>query len=114
VPDDPTALALTARLSPAALAGLREAFAAEVAERLPRLRAAAAGGTSVHLVGALRDAHTLGTSAVIVGEPQIARSAREVERLLRAYDDDPTGTEVLAEVRARVDDLNGRLAGWQQ
>ena len=51
---------------------LRQAFAAEVAERLPSLR-----GDDPEAVR--RDAHTFVTSAAVVGEPEISRLAREVE-----------------------------------
>jgi HPt (histidine-containing phosphotransfer) domain-containing protein len=57
---------------------LRQTFAAEVAARLPRLRALAAGEGDV-VDDARRDAHTLGSSAIIVSEPEIARLAHEVE-----------------------------------
>lgn len=73
----------TARPLPAAaLADLRAAYAEEVAERLPRLVAAAAAGTSGPDV--LRDAHSLGSSSYVVDEPQAGDLAREVEALLLA------------------------------
>jgi HPt (histidine-containing phosphotransfer) domain-containing protein len=52
---------------------LRKAFAGEVAQRLPRLEAL------TDPEAARRDAHTLGSSAYVVGEPEIARLARAVE-----------------------------------
>ena len=52
---------------------LRAAFANELEERLPRLTA----GTDPEVVR--RDAHTLASSAAVVGEPEIARAARAVE-----------------------------------
>ena len=61
---------------PAVLADLRRAFAKEIATRLPRLT------TIDDLETARRDAHTLASSAWVVGEPDIARLAREVESAL--------------------------------
>jgi HPt (histidine-containing phosphotransfer) domain-containing protein len=69
------------RLPEQAVAGLREAFAAEVAERLPRLHAALAAGRPEDT---LRDAHTLGSSALVVGEPVVGRVARAAEAALLA------------------------------
>lgn len=75
MPDEQAAPLGTARrpLPEAAVTALREAFAEEVAVRLPRLREERSGGQ------ALRDAHTLGSSAVVVGELAAARSARALE-----------------------------------
>lgn len=64
---------VAAALPPAVLADLRLAFAREVRNRLPHLIA----GTDLDT--ARRDAHTLASSAWIVGELEIARLAREVE-----------------------------------
>lgn len=76
--------------------GLRQAFATEVAARLPRLQElrlhhdadACANNPTV-----LRDVHTLASSAVIVGEIAIADLARAVE-------DDPVDGPVDALVEA--------------
>ena len=62
----------------AAHAALRETFAGEVSARLPRLHALADGDAGV-VEDARRDAHTLGSSAILVGEPEIARLAHAVE-----------------------------------
>ncbi len=70
---------------------LRLAFAAEVAERLPRLVAL------TDLEAARRDAHTLASSAWVVQEPELARLARAVE-------DDLQG--------GPVDELVARLRAW--
>jgi HPt (histidine-containing phosphotransfer) domain-containing protein len=64
-------------------ATLRETFAGEVAARLPRLEALRDGDQSV-VEDARRDAHTLGSSAIIVSEPEIARLAHAVELELAA------------------------------
>ena len=93
------------RLPEAALAGLREAFVEEVSERLPRLRAAAATLDPDLLRAALRDVHTLGSSAYVVGEDDAARKARAAEAVL--VDDGSLDTFVLL-----VADLDALLSGW--
>jgi HPt (histidine-containing phosphotransfer) domain-containing protein len=93
------------RLPEAALAAIREAFAGEVSERLPRLRTAAATLDPDLLRDALRDVHTLGSSAYVVGEDDAARTARAAEAVL--LDDGP-----LADFAALVRDLDDRLASW--
>lgn len=109
--DAEMAVSAVRRLPPAALAGLREAYAGELAERLPRLRDAVAAGTPEALADAVRDAHALGSSSVVVGEVEASRAARAAEAaLLRlAVDGDPRD---LAAVRAGVDELVRRLDGW--
>ena len=109
--DAEVALPAVRRLPPAALAGLREAYAGELVERLPRLRAAVAAGTAASLADAVRDAHSLGSSSVVVGEVEASRAARAAEAaLLRlAVDGDPRD---LAAVRASVDALGALLDGW--
>ena len=104
------ALASTRRLPPQALAGLREAFAEELAERLPRLRQAVSSGDDALLSDAVRDAHSLGSSAAVVGEADASRTARAAEALLA---DRPSGAGVPAELVARVDELSAALAGWR-
>jgi HPt (histidine-containing phosphotransfer) domain-containing protein len=56
---------------------LRNAFAGEVAARLPHLRVPVAD-----LEVARLDAHTLASSAVVVGEPELGALARQVEEQL--------------------------------
>ncbi|MGB8650949.1 MAG: Hpt domain-containing protein [Mycobacteriales bacterium] len=63
-------------LPDAAVASLRAAFAGELTRRLPHLEAL------TDLETARRDAHTLASSAWVVGEPEISRLAREVEEQL--------------------------------
>lgn len=70
-------------LPESALAGLREAFAGEVATRLPRLQRLTDDPDVV--AQALRDAHTLGSSAVVVGELEASRCARALEVELAAH-----------------------------
>jgi HPt (histidine-containing phosphotransfer) domain-containing protein len=59
-------------------ASLRETFGADVAARLPRLQDLLDGHPD-DLDAVRRDAHTLASSAVIVGEPVIAELAHQVE-----------------------------------
>ena len=73
---DVVAGTVAAAVPPAVLADLREAFAHEIRSRLPHLRQV------TDLETARRDAHTLASSAWVVGEPEIARLAREVESAL--------------------------------
>jgi HPt (histidine-containing phosphotransfer) domain-containing protein len=97
--------AAVSRLPESALAGLREAFKDEVSERLPRLREAARTLDRALLTDALRDVHTLGSSAYVVGESEAARTARAAEAVL--LDDGP-----LDAFAALVADLDKRLSGW--
>jgi HPt (histidine-containing phosphotransfer) domain-containing protein len=85
-----------------AVDALRDAFAGEVAERLPRLREAAASADTELLRVALRDVHTLGSSAYVVGADDIAVAARAAEACL--VDDAPHET-----FAALVADLDRRL-----
>lgn len=81
---------------------LRQAFAAELAVRLPRLAILQDrgplndGASTSDLDAARRDAHTLVSSAWVVGEPEISRLARAVEEQLQ---DGPVD-ELLALLRA--------------
>lgn len=95
-----------ARLSEAALASIRAAFADEVRERLPRLRAAVGSADDELLRAALRDVHTLGSSAYVVGEPEAALAARAAEAELAEAGASARFTELVAE-------LDARLAGWR-
>jgi len=94
------------RLPAAALAGLREAFADELADRLPRLREAARTLDPPLLTDALRDVHTLGSSAYVVGESDAARTARAAEAVLVGGGDLQTFARLVAE-------LDGQLNGWR-
>ncbi len=87
-----------------ALAGLRDAFAAEVADRLPRLLALRPDAAPDEVAQALRDAHTLGSSAVVLGEPAASRVARAIEVELSSG---RVGT-----VPERVRELAALLSAW--
>jgi hypothetical protein len=86
----------TRRLPPEALVGLRQACARELAERLPRLRAAT------------RDA-PLRSSAAVVGEA--SRTARRAEVLLLGAR--PVDAPACHELRRHVDALGEHLATWR-
>lgn len=103
--EDSAVRAAVSRLPESALAGLREAFADEVTERLPRLREAARTLDRALLPEALRDVHTLGSSAYVVGENEAARTARAAEAVL--IDDGP-----LESFAALVGELDQRLSWW--
>lgn len=90
-------------LPPEALAGLRAAFAGEVADRLPRLLLLLDGPPRPD---SLRDAHTLSSNSVVVGELEASRAARELEVELAREQPDPVRTAEL--VRA----LAGHLRHW--
>jgi len=107
--DADPARAATRRLPAAALAGLQEAFVAEVADRLPRLRDAVDSGDPTRLDDVVRDAHALGSSAAVMGEPAASRAARAAEALLV---EQPRRDDVLDALRAHVDDLARELSGW--
>jgi HPt (histidine-containing phosphotransfer) domain-containing protein len=108
VPDDqdrvgPAVRRVRPPLPAAALAGLREAFADEVAARLPRLLLLLGGPAAPD---AVRDAHALGSSAVVVGEADASRCARALEAELGA---DSPDRERVAEL---VRELAARLDAW--
>ena len=92
-------------LPPEALAGLHQAFRAEVAERLPRLQALHAGSCPRELAEARRAAHSLAGSAVVLGEPGASRAARDIESSLSA------GAQ--QDVPAQVDVLVRLLGAWR-
>ena len=89
-------------LPASAVAALREAFVGEVAERLPRLRAAAATGDADLLRVALRDAHTLASSAYVVGADDIATTARAAEVCLVEEARHETFTSLVTELDRQV------------
>ncbi len=88
------------------VASLHAAFVGEVAERLPRLSAAAqlTSTGSADFADVLRDAHTLGSSAAVVGAVEVSRIARELEALLIDGD--------LAAVPATAGRLVEQLQAW--
>lgn len=99
-------------LPPEVLAGLREAFADEVGQRVPRLcrLSRPVPGRDV-VVQALRDIHTLAGSAVVLGELEAARCARELELALEDYLRDPA-RPLPAAVPDQAERLAALLDGW--
>jgi len=106
---------------------VRTAFAGEVARRMPRLRVAAeslrsAGAPGVPaaaLEEVLRDVHTLGSSAAVVGETAASALARNCEAVLRTWLVDAEGrlvgvlpAEVAQPLGGRIEDLCRELDGW--
>jgi hypothetical protein len=81
--DAPLALA---SLPPAAVLSVRSAYAREVARRLPALEIALSsltrGGAPVDIEAAVRDAHSLASSSIVVGEATAGTALRAVEGLL--------------------------------
>jgi HPt (histidine-containing phosphotransfer) domain-containing protein len=112
VPDDldvaPAAAPRHVRtLPPEAVASLRAAFAGEVATRLPRLLTLLDEGLDgPGDADCLRDAHALGSSAVVVGEPEVSRTARALEVELSV----PVPDQVRCAELVR--ELADRLAAW--
>src|SRR3954452_8633414 len=100
-----------------AVAALRDAFAGEVATRLPGMQSAAAEVLATGAVSAAQDlvhhAHTLASSAAILGEAVASRHARHCEELLLSWcaaDAVPPG--VAAEAAADVETVALLLAPW--
>lgn len=87
--------------------GLSEAFAGEVGTRLPALRraltAVQAGGSPLAVGEFVRHAHTLASSAAVLGEHIAAQHARSCELLLLPHLD--LGQPPSPDVRAAADQL---------
>lgn len=101
-------------LPPEVVASLHAAFAQEVRRRLPRLcrlHGAVPGGEV--LAQAQRDAHSLGSSAVVAGEVEAARCARALEGALEQCLLRPRAP-VPPEVLEQADRLAGLLDAWLQ
>jgi HPt (histidine-containing phosphotransfer) domain-containing protein len=89
--------AVRAAAPPSAGDLLRQAFASELVARVPRLARLDGSSSPGDLDVARRDAHTLASSAWVVGEAEISRLARAVEEQL------PDGP---------VTELVARLSAW--
>jgi HPt (histidine-containing phosphotransfer) domain-containing protein len=114
VPDEEQRAAPSARrLPPEARAGLRRAFARELAERLPRLRQAVDSDDDALLQTAVRDAHSLASSAAVVGLADASLSARRAEELLVGRRPGQELGEAQDAVRRCVQELHDHLAGWR-
>ncbi len=94
------------------MASLHEAFAGEVADRMPRLRAVPTGRPGRELIQqARRDAHSLASSAAIVGAADVARCAARVEAGLERCLRDPA-PGLPAPVVADAEQLTALLDCW--
>jgi HPt (histidine-containing phosphotransfer) domain-containing protein len=95
-------------LSEELMASLHEAFDGEVADRMPRLRAVPTERPGRELVSqARRDAHSLASSAAVVGMADVSRCARALEFRFDALLVDPSEPlpESLADDIAELDAL---------
>jgi hypothetical protein len=103
-----------------AVAALRDAFAGEVATRLPGMQSAAAEVLTTGAVSAARTlishAHTLASSAAVLGEAVASRHARHCEELLvlalASSSSDVVSREVAADAAADVETVSMLLAPW--
>lgn len=93
------------RLPAEAVASLRRAFAGELVERLPHLRALHEG-SAPDRDDIRRAVHSLASSAAVVDEPAASRAARALEEAL--VDGTP-----LEELRVAAGDLVALLEKWQ-
>ena len=100
------------------VAALRDAFAGEVAARLPGMQSAAAEVLATGAVGAARTllshAHTLASSAAVLGEALASRHARHCEELLLAWTSrgETVPREVAEAAAADVETVSLLLAPW--
>lgn len=102
-----------------AVAALRDAFAGEVATRLPGMQSACAEVLSTGALDAARTlvthAHTLASSAAVLGESLASRHARHCEELIAhaLRDDAPCVPHDVAEdAAADVEAVSLLLAPW--
>jgi chemotaxis protein histidine kinase CheA len=102
-----------------AVAALRDAFAGEVATRLPGMQSACAEVLATGAVDAARTllshAHTLASSAAVLGEALASRHARHCEELLvGALREDVAVVprDVAADAAAEVETVSLLLAPW--
>ena len=103
-----------------AVAALRDAFAGEVAARLPGMQSACAEVLTSGELGAARvlmsHAHTLASSAAILGEVLASKSARHCEELLSRWCSpdsvDPVPHDVAADAAVDVETVSLLLAPW--
>jgi hypothetical protein len=94
---------------------LDDAFASEVAVRLPRLLGAALrlrAGAPEAASEILSDTHALASSAAVVGEDVAAYAARECEQLLTAYVHATGPVDAVVRIAGAVDALGLALARW--
>lgn len=92
-------------------AGLAEAFAGEVAARLPALLSAVARLPDA-TAEATTHAHTLASSAAVLGETEASRAARACEELLLPYATRAVPSSVAADAAAHAETVAVLLAPW--
>ena len=100
-----------------AVAALRDAFAGEVAARLPGMQSACAEVLATGAVDAARalvtHAHTLASSAAVLGESLASRHARHCEEvLLPCLSAAAVPADVAATAAADVETVSLLLAPW--
>ncbi|HVF05105.1 MAG TPA: hypothetical protein VNA20_09710 [Frankiaceae bacterium] len=99
-----------------ALAGLRDAFAGEVALRLPGMQSACAEVLATGATDAVQTlithAHTLASSAAVLGETLASRHARHCEELLLGCAGGVVSRAVATEAAADVEAVSLLLAPW--
>jgi hypothetical protein len=102
-----------------AVAALRDAFAGEVATRLPGMQSACAEVLATGAVEAARTllghAHTLASSAAVLGESLASRHARHCEEIVAECLRGDTGTvprDVAADAATEVETVSLLLAPW--
>jgi HPt (histidine-containing phosphotransfer) domain-containing protein len=102
-----------------AVAALRDAFAGEVATRVPGMQSACAEVLATGEVGAARTlmshAHTLASSAAILGEALASRTARHCEELLARWCGEDAGfvpPDVARDAATDVETVSLLLAPW--
>jgi HPt (histidine-containing phosphotransfer) domain-containing protein len=101
-----------------AVAALRDAFAGEVATRLPGMQSACAEVLATGGVDAAKTlmshAHTLASSAAVLGEALASRYARHCEELLLTFcrDESVVPHDVAEDAAADVETVSLLLAPW--
>jgi hypothetical protein len=101
-----------------AVAGLRDAFAGEVATRLPGMQSAAAEVLTTGALSSARTlithAHTLASSAAVLGEASASRIARHCEEILlkACADAESVPSDVAADAADDVEAVSMLLAPW--
>lgn len=106
-------------LSEGTIAAMRDAFAGEVAVRVPGMQSAAAEVLATGTVAAARTlmshAHTLASSAAVLGESLASRHARHCEELLVAWCGEDVASvphDVAEQAAADVETVSLLLAPW--
>jgi hypothetical protein len=97
------------------ISSLDDAFASEVAVRLPRMFGATARlqtGANDAANEILSDSHALASSASVVGEDVAAYAARECEELLLGFIHSGPGPHAVKLIVGAVDALGLALARW--